>query len=226
MAAVVALLVLNFGDSSFNRSDFRFRAYLPIQTQNRNRAMPDNKVDFSAPATLRKWPSVNKERVSASLGARPYLIIESTLDECIMRFMSQLKSQHHLYEIHTVPQSDNRNDKDFDSAIANIPKCDSFRVKKIDAVLLSVGGNDVGFARLIANAAIDIPEGPLANGRKWAYGLWREPKKTARVLKKSLLSLRKRRSSKVRKKPRKPKAKSELLLKSAVTFPECADRTF
>jgi len=91
---------------SFNRNDFRFRAYPSIQTENRNRGMPDNKLDFSAPATLRKWPSVNKERVSASLGARPYLIIEGTLDECIMRFMSQPESQHHLYEIHTVPQSD------------------------------------------------------------------------------------------------------------------------
>jgi hypothetical protein len=68
--------------------------------------MSDNQIDFSAPATLRKWPSVNNERVSASLGARPYLIIDGTLDECIGRFMSQPKSQHHLYEIHTAPQSD------------------------------------------------------------------------------------------------------------------------
>jgi hypothetical protein len=70
--------------------------------------MPDNEVqiDFDAPATLRKWPSVNTERVSASLGARPYMIIDGTLDECIQRFMSQPASQHHLYEIHTAPQSD------------------------------------------------------------------------------------------------------------------------
>jgi hypothetical protein len=68
--------------------------------------MSDIQIDFSAPATLRKWPSVNNERVSASLGARPYLIVDGTLDECIARFMSQPKSQHHLYEIHTAPQSD------------------------------------------------------------------------------------------------------------------------
>jgi hypothetical protein len=68
--------------------------------------MSDTRVDFSAPAILRKWPSVNKERVSASLGARPYMIIEGTLDECIRKFMSQPKSQHHLYEIHTAPQAD------------------------------------------------------------------------------------------------------------------------
>ena len=68
--------------------------------------MSDTRVDFSAHATLRKWPSVNNERVSASLGSRPYMIIEGTLDECIRKFMLQPKSQHHLYEIHTVPQSD------------------------------------------------------------------------------------------------------------------------
>jgi hypothetical protein len=68
--------------------------------------MSDTPIDFSAPAELRKWPSVNNERVSASLGARPYMIIEGTLDECIRKFMLQPKSQHHLYEIHTAPQSD------------------------------------------------------------------------------------------------------------------------
>jgi hypothetical protein len=70
--------------------------------------MPDKEVqiDFHAPATLRKWPSVNNERAGTTLGARPYLIIDDTLDECIRRFMSQPKSQHHLYEIHTAPQSD------------------------------------------------------------------------------------------------------------------------
>jgi hypothetical protein len=67
--------------------------------------MSGTRIDFSAPAILRKWPSVNKERVSASLGARPYMIIDSTLDECIQKLMSQPASQRHLYEIHTAPQS-------------------------------------------------------------------------------------------------------------------------
>ena len=69
--------------------------------------MPDTRIDFNAPAELRKWPSVNKQRVSASLGARPYLIGEGgTLDECIQQFMLQPEAQRHLYEIHTAPQSD------------------------------------------------------------------------------------------------------------------------
>ena len=68
--------------------------------------MPDKEaqIDFDAPATLRKWPSLNNERISASLGARPYLIIDGTLDECIRQFMAMPVSQHHLYEIHTAPQ--------------------------------------------------------------------------------------------------------------------------
>jgi hypothetical protein len=61
-------------------------------------------IDFAAPAVLRKWPSLNNERVSASLGARPYLIADGTLDECIRQFMSKPPSHHHLYEIHTAPQ--------------------------------------------------------------------------------------------------------------------------
>ena len=68
--------------------------------------MSDTRINFSAPATLRKWPSLNKERVSASLGARPYIVIEGTLDECIQQFMQLPEAQRHLYEIHTAPQSD------------------------------------------------------------------------------------------------------------------------
>jgi hypothetical protein len=66
----------------------------------------DAQINFAAPAILRKWPSVNNERVSASLGARPYLIIDGTLDECIRKFVTMPITQHHLYEIHTTPQSD------------------------------------------------------------------------------------------------------------------------
>jgi hypothetical protein len=44
-------------------------------------AHADTRIDFSAPAELRKWLSLNNQRVSASLGARPYMIGEGgTLD--------------------------------------------------------------------------------------------------------------------------------------------------
>jgi hypothetical protein len=69
--------------------------------------MSDTRIDLSAPAELRKWPSLNKQRVSASLGARPYTIGEGgTLEECIQQFMHLPDAQRHLYEIHTAPQSD------------------------------------------------------------------------------------------------------------------------
>ena len=66
----------------------------------------DVHIDFNAPAILRKWPSLNNERVSASLGARPYLVVEGSLDECIQQFLAKPANQRHLYEIHTSPQTD------------------------------------------------------------------------------------------------------------------------
>jgi hypothetical protein len=69
--------------------------------------MSDTRIDFGAPAELRKWPSVNKQRVSGSLYAGPYMIGEGgTLDECIQQFMHLPEAQRHLYDIHTAPQSD------------------------------------------------------------------------------------------------------------------------
>jgi hypothetical protein len=67
---------------------------------------PGIHIDFNAPAILRKWPSLNNERVSASLGARPYLVAEGSLDECLRQFLAKPASQRHLYEIHTAPQTD------------------------------------------------------------------------------------------------------------------------
>jgi hypothetical protein len=64
----------------------------------------DAQIKFDVPAALRKWPSLKNERVGATLGARPYLVFEGTLDECMRQFMSKPASQHHLYEIHTEPQ--------------------------------------------------------------------------------------------------------------------------
>jgi hypothetical protein len=60
-------------------------------------------MKFDAPAVLRKWPSLNNERIS---NACPYLVSDGTLDECIREFLSKPASSHHLYEIHTAPQSE------------------------------------------------------------------------------------------------------------------------
>jgi hypothetical protein len=79
------------------------------QFQNRPRgalSLAGTEINFDVPAVLRKWPSLKGERVSASLGARPYIVFDGTLDECIRQFMSRPASQHHLYEIQTSPQAE------------------------------------------------------------------------------------------------------------------------
>jgi hypothetical protein len=64
---------------------------------------PDAHIDFDAPAVLRKWPSLNNERIGS---ATPYLVVEGTLDDCIRQFVLKPISQLQLYEIHTAPQGD------------------------------------------------------------------------------------------------------------------------
>jgi hypothetical protein len=59
-------------------------------------------LDFDARAVLRKWPSLGNERRAVSTG--PYLLIESTLDECLREFMAKPTSVRHLYEIHATPR--------------------------------------------------------------------------------------------------------------------------
>ena len=66
-----------------------------------------------------------------------------------------------------------REDGDFNSKAAKIPSCDALISKKISAILLSVGGNDVGFARMISNSAVDAPN-VFTDARPWVYGLWRK----------------------------------------------------
>jgi len=63
---------------------------------------PDTHINFDAPATLRKWPSLEKKRRIAGAGA--YLLVDGTLGECILEFMAKPAIQRHLYEIHTSPQ--------------------------------------------------------------------------------------------------------------------------
>jgi hypothetical protein len=64
---------------------------------------PSNQVDFGAPATFRKWPSLNGQRRIDS--PAPYLLLDGTLDECIQEFITKPTAARHLYEIHTLPQA-------------------------------------------------------------------------------------------------------------------------
>jgi hypothetical protein len=71
---------------------------------------PSNQIDFDAPATFLKWPSLNGQRRVDSNG--PYSLLNGTLDECIRQFLAKPTVTRHL-EIHTSPQAP------FVSAIVN-----------------------------------------------------------------------------------------------------------
>ena len=68
--------------------------------------MADNatkpRLNFEAPAVLRKWPSLGGERRTEN--TLPYLLVEGTLDECVRALIAKPASVRHLYEIHTSPQ--------------------------------------------------------------------------------------------------------------------------
>ena len=65
-------------------------------------AGPGQHVNFDAPATLRKWPSLNnRRRIDVGI---PYLLVDDTLDECIRQFLAKPPQVRHLYEIYTSPQ--------------------------------------------------------------------------------------------------------------------------
>jgi len=61
-----------------------------------------SRIDFEAPAILRKWPSLRGQRRSE--GTFPYFLVEGTLDECVRILMAKPASLRNLYEIHTSPQ--------------------------------------------------------------------------------------------------------------------------
>jgi hypothetical protein len=64
----------------------------------------DHELDLNAPATLRKWPSLNNERIPSAWGAVPYLVYEGKLAQCICKFASYPLHTRRLYEIHITPK--------------------------------------------------------------------------------------------------------------------------
>ena len=68
-----------------------------------------------------------------------------------------------------------RKDAHFNSTMATFAKCGKLN-RKIDALLLSIGGNDIGFANMIANSAISarIGDSRFQGAKIWVYGLWRK----------------------------------------------------
>jgi hypothetical protein len=62
------------------------------------------RINFDAPAALKKYPSLNGQRNPNALYSDAYAIRDGTPDECIQEFMSKPESQHNLYEIRTASQ--------------------------------------------------------------------------------------------------------------------------
>ena len=58
-------------------------------------------VNFQAPATLRKRPSLNNRRRD---DREPYLVAEGTLEFCIRELMTRPAAPRELYDIWTAPQ--------------------------------------------------------------------------------------------------------------------------
>jgi hypothetical protein len=59
-------------------------------------------IAYDAPADLKKWPSLNGQRLS--VGRRPYLVFNGTLAQCIRELLAKPIRQISLYDIVTEPQ--------------------------------------------------------------------------------------------------------------------------
>jgi hypothetical protein len=58
-------------------------------------------IAYDAPADLKKWPSLNNQRLT---GKPPYLVYNGTLADCIRELLAKPIKQISLYDIVTEPQ--------------------------------------------------------------------------------------------------------------------------
>ena len=61
----------------------------------------DLPIAYDVPADLKKWPSLNNQRVA---GKAPYLVYNGTLADCIRELLAKPVKQISLYDIFTEPQ--------------------------------------------------------------------------------------------------------------------------
>lgn len=61
----------------------------------------DLPIAYDVPADLKKWPSLNNQRVT---GKTPYLVYNGTLADCIRQLLAKPVKQISLYDIVTEPQ--------------------------------------------------------------------------------------------------------------------------
>jgi hypothetical protein len=58
-------------------------------------------ISYDAPADLKKWPSLNNQRVTSK---KPYLVHSGTLADCIRALLAKPVKQISLYDVVTEPQ--------------------------------------------------------------------------------------------------------------------------
>lgn len=58
-------------------------------------------ISYDAPADLKKWPSLNNQRVASK---KPYLVHTGTLADCIRELLAKPIKQISLYDVVTAPQ--------------------------------------------------------------------------------------------------------------------------
>jgi len=58
-------------------------------------------IVYDAPADLKKWPSLNNQRLGKG---QPYLVYNGTLADCIRELLAKPIKQISLYDIVTEPQ--------------------------------------------------------------------------------------------------------------------------
>jgi hypothetical protein len=61
----------------------------------------DVPIAYDVPADLKKWPSLNHQRMT---GKAPYLVYNGTLADCIRQLLAKPIKQISLYDIFTKPQ--------------------------------------------------------------------------------------------------------------------------
>lgn len=83
----------------------------------------------------------------------------------IMRALRDLCASRQGYNRFSAPSGSFSWDDD-------ISKCPAFKGPQLDALLLSIGGNDIGFSSVIANEVIDNDSIGFSFYRQLLYGLW------------------------------------------------------
>lgn len=61
----------------------------------------DISIAYDVPADLKKWPSLNNERITSKT---PYSVYNGTLADCIRELLAKPLKQISLYDIVTKPQ--------------------------------------------------------------------------------------------------------------------------